>query len=413
MIHETHHCRHCAVPLDLVFADLGSTPVSNAFLTAAQVNGPEPFYPLKALVCRNCWLVQLQDFFTGPDLFAEDYIYFSSYSKSWLNHSACYAKTMIERFALNDESLAIEVASNDGYLLQYLKEGGVPVLGIEPSLSVAGAASARGIPTLVEFFGKALATRLVKEGRRADLMTANNVLAHVPDINDFVAGFAILLKPAGVATFEFPHLLNLMRQCQFDTIYHEHFSYLSLLAVERIFSQAGLRIFDVEQLSTHGGSLRVYACHADAGYVRGHGVDEIRRLEAAAGLDGPTPYLAFGEQVRETKRALLELLIALKRQGSRIAGYGAAAKGNTLLNYCGVGSDMIEFVVDRSPHKQGLFLPGTRLPVLSPQRIEEQRPDYVLILPWNLRDEIIESLGYIRGWGGQFIVPIPRPTVIG
>lgn len=406
-------CRHCEAQLDLVFADLGSTPISNAFLKPEQVDGPEPFYPLRALVCRECWLVQLQDFFTGPDLFAEDYVYFSSYSKSWLDHAARYADQMTARFDLGTASRVVEIASNDGYLLQYFKGRGIEVLGVEPSLSVAQVAERdRGIPSVVKFFGRQTARELADHDRRADLMAANNVLAHVPDINDFVGGFEILLKEEGVATFEFPHLLNLIRETQFDTIYHEHFSYLSLLAVERILEAAGLRVFDVEQLPTHGGSLRVFACRQAAAHAAQPGLERVRTLEQEAGLGTAEVYEAFDASVRETKRALLELLIRLKRDGARIVGYGAAAKGNTLLNYCGIGADMIDYVVDRSPHKQGLFLPGTRLPVHAPEMIDETRPDYVLILPWNLREEIMEQLAHVRGWGGRFIVPVPVARVI-
>ena len=408
------HCRHCGAPLDLVLADLGSTPISNDFLTAAQVDGPEPFYPLRALVCRRCRLVQLQDFFRAEDLFREDYAYFSSYSSSWLAHSELYARRMSERFGLDGGSKVVEVASNDGYLLQYFKAAGVPVLGVEPSRSVADVAVAeRGVPTVVRFFGKETAAELAAQGHSADLMAANNVLAHVPDINDFVAGFGVLLKAEGVATFEFPHLLNLIRLNQFDTIYHEHFSYLSLLAAERIFAGAGLRVFDVERLTTHGGSLRLFACRAGAGFAETGALAALRREESEAGLETDEVYAAFSERVREAKRALLELLVGLKREGAVIVAYGAPAKGNTLLNYCGVGADMVAFTVDRSPHKQGRFLPGTRLPIHDPAKIAEVRPDYVLILPWNLEDEIREQLAHVKAWGGRFIVPIPTARVVG
>lgn len=406
-------CRHCGAALTLSFADLGSTPISNDFLSAEQVNGPDPFYPLRAFVCSECRLVQLQDFFRSDDLFREDYAYFSSFSPSWLRHAERYAGDMTARFRLGPDAKVVEVASNDGYLLRYFKERGIPVLGVEPSRSVADVAEREhGIPTIVRFFGAETARDLVAQGHAADLMAANNVLAHVPAINDFVAGFGVLLKPEGVATFEFPHLLNLIRLNQFDTIYHEHFSYLSLLAVERILGRNGLRAFDVEVLPTHGGSLRVFACRPEAGHREGPGLAAARAAEAEAGLDGDQVYAAYGEQVRETKRGLLELLIRLKREGRRIVGYGAPAKGNTLLNYCGIGSDMLDFTVDRSPHKQGRFLPGTRLPILDPGAIDEARPDYVLILPWNLRDEITEQLAHIRSWGGRFIVPIPAATVL-
>jgi SAM-dependent methyltransferase len=409
----TTYCRHCRTPLRLIVADLGSTPVSNDFLTPETVNGPEPFYPLRAYVCEACRLVQLHDFFRSDDVFRADYAYFSSYSASWLKHAERYAARMTERLRLGATSLVVEVASNDGYLLQYFKAAGIPVLGVEPSGSVAKVArEERHIPTLEIFFGESTAKQLVAEGHRADLTAANNVLAHVPDINDFVRGFAILLKDEGVATFEFPHLANLLAKNQFDTIYHEHFSYLSLLACERIFAAQGLRIFDVEELPTHGGSLRLYACLTSATHAEGPGLAAVRAKESAMGLDTDAAYTGYAEQVRETKRTLLELLIGLKRQGKTIVGYGAPAKGNTLLNYCGIGADMIDFTVDLSPHKQGLFLPGTRLPVLAPDAIRSARPDYVLILPWNLEEEIKEQCAFIREWGGQFIVPIPNARIV-
>ena len=406
-------CRHCGTPLSLQFANLGSTPISNEFLSAAQVNGPEPFYPLCAYVCQTCRLVQLQEFFVSGDLFREDYAYFSSMSSSWLQHAERYAAAMCERFSFTADSRIVEIASNDGYLLQYFKARGLPVLGIEPSLSVATAAiNERQIPTVVKFFGTETAQALKVDGFAADLIAANNVLAHVPAINDFVAGFAILLKPEGVATFEFPHLLQLIQQNQFDTIYHEHFSYLSLLAAERIMVSSGLRVFDVEKLTTHGGSLRLFVCLADAHHEEQPSVARTRSEEQDAGLDSDDVYMAFEERVRETKRRLLSLLIDLKRQGKRIAAYGAPAKGNTLLNYCGIGGDMIDFTVDRSPYKQGRFLPGSRLPIHAPAMIDEEKPDYVLILPWNLKDEIIEQLASVRAWGGKFIVPVPSAQVL-
>ncbi|MBQ0823543.1 methyltransferase domain-containing protein [Microvirga sp. HBU67558] len=406
-------CRHCGTALKLTFADLGSTPISNDFLSADQVNGPDPFYPLKAFVCQECRLVQLQDFFRSDDLFREDYAYFSSYSPSWLQHAERYAADMTERFKLGPQSHVVEVASNDGYLLQYFRMRGIPVLGVEPSRSVADVAVAeRQIPTEVRFFGIDTARDLLNDGHAADLMAANNVLAHVPNINDFVGGFSVLLKTNGVVTFEFPHLLNLIRLNQFDTIYHEHFSYLSLLAVERILAKNGLRAFDVEELSTHGGSLRVFACRPEASHEEKPALKAVRAKEVEAELDRDDAYLAFGERVRETKRSLLELLIRLKRDGKRIVAYGAPAKGNTLLNYCGIGTDMLDFTVDRSPYKQGRFLPGTRLPIYDPAAIDQAQPDYVLILPWNLKEEIIEQLSTIRSWGGRFIVPIPSATVL-
>lgn len=406
-------CRHCSTPLKISVADLGCTPISNDYLSAAHIDGPEPFYPLRTFVCSKCRLVQLQNFFRSDDLFREDYAYFSSYSTSWLAHAENYTQSMTQRFAIDKSHLVVEIASNDGYLLQYFHKVGIPVLGIEPSASVAKVAVAeRNIPTIVKFFGAETASELVAEGKRAQLMAANNVLAHVPDINDFVRGFTILLADDGVATFEFPHVANMLQKNQFDTIYHEHFSYLSLLACERIFDTQGLRVFDVEQLTTHGGSLRLFACRKEAAHEEGPGLTKIRKLERDLGLDTDAPYLAFAEKVRETKRALLSLLIDLKRQGKTIAAYGAPAKGNTLLNYCGVGADMIDFTVDMSPHKQGMFLPGTRLPILAPKAIEDAKPDYLVILPWNLEDEIVMQMAVIREWGGQFIVPIPVPRIV-
>lgn len=410
---NAHICRHCSSPLKLLVADLGCTPISNDYLNAASVDGPEPFYPLRAFVCQACRLVQLQNFFRSNDLFREDYAYFSSYSTSWLNHAEKYTQAMIQRFAIDRSHLVVEIASNDGYLLQYFREAGIPVLGIEPSASVAKVAEAeRNIPTIIKFFGTETAKQLVAERKRARLIAANNVLAHVPDINDFVQGFTILLADDGVATFEFPHVANMLKKNQFDTIYHEHFSYLSLLACERIFETQGLRVFDVEQLTTHGGSLRLFACRIQAKHAEGPGLARIRKLEKDMGLDTDAPYLEFAERVRETKRALLSLLIDLKRKGKTIAAYGAPAKGNTLLNYCGVGADMIDFTVDMSPHKQGMFLPGTRLAILEPAAIAKAKPDFLVILPWNLEDEIKEQMAGINEWGGKFIVPIPVPRIV-
>lgn len=406
-------CRHCGATLTTVFADLGATPVANDYLSPARRDQGEPFYPLKAYVCGNCRLVQLRDFHGSQDLFRDDYAYFSSFSTSWLQHARSYVEFMQQCLRLGPQSLVVEVASNDGYLLQYFKQKDVPVLGIEPCKSVAEfAASKKGIPTRIEFFGRESAIGLAKEGFSADLTVANNVLGHVPDINDFVSGFAAILKPEGVATFEFPHLLNLIRLNEFDTIYHEHFSYLSLLAAERIFLANGLRIFDVERLSTHGGSLRLFACRTTAAHERTCRVDELSALEREAGLHTDAPYIRFSEQVRETKRSLLELLIGLKRQGSSIVGYGAPAKGNTLLNYCGIGGDMLDFTVDRSPHKQGFFLPGTRLEIRAPEAIDHHKPDFVLILPWNLQDEVMGQLAHIGQWHGKFIIPIPKARIV-
>ncbi|HEY0833598.1 MAG TPA: class I SAM-dependent methyltransferase [Azospirillum sp.] len=406
-------CRSCGAPLTRSFADLGMTPVSNAFRRPHELTEPEPFYPLHAFVCTSCWLVQLQDFRAPEHLFTDDYAYFSSFSTSWLRHAESYAEAMVERFGLGAGSRVVEVASNDGYLLQYFKRRGVPVLGVEPSANVAAAAERNhGIRSVVRFFGAETAQALREEGMAADLMAANNVLAHVPDVNDFIAGFAILLKPKGVVTFEFPHLLRLIENNQFDTIYHEHYSYLSLQAVERLLERHGLAAFDVEELPTHGGSLRLYAGHRDAVPAAAARLTSVRGAERGAGMDTPAPYDGFAERVRQTKRHLLAKLIELKDGGARIAAYGAPAKGNTLLNYCGIRTDFLDFTVDRSPHKQGLFLPGTRIPILAPEALFETKPDYVLILPWNLTDEIVEQMAGVAAWGGRFIVPIPQVRVI-
>ncbi|TDK39143.1 methyltransferase domain-containing protein [Rhizobium deserti] len=406
-------CRHCSSPLSTVFADLGATPVSNDYLTEETRFEGERFYPLKAFVCDECHLVQLEDFRRADDLFREDYAYFSSISTSWLAHAKIFSDAMISRLGLGADSTVVEVASNDGYLLQYFQASGLRVLGVEPCRSVADfAINEKGIPTRIEFFGVETAKKLVAEGFQADLTAANNVLAHVPDINDFVSGFREILKPDGVACFEFPHLFQLINQNQFDTIYHEHFSYLSLLSVQRFFAANGLTVFDVEKIKTHGGSLRVFACKAGAKWEVAPSVADIIEEERQAGLDRPEVYTSFGEKVRETKRSLLELLISLKRDGKVIVGYGAPAKGNTLLNYCGIGSDFIEFTVDRSPQKQGMYLPGTRLAIKAPEAIDEAKPDFVLILPWNIKDEVVEQMSHIRDWGGQFILPIPKAMII-
>ena len=406
-------CRHCKADLSLIFADLGATPVSNDFLRLGQRFGAEPYYPLRAFVCQTCRLVQLEDFRRSSDLFREDYAYFSSISSTWLEHARRYAEAMSQRYGLQPSATIVEVASNDGYLLQYFKAKKMRVLGIEPSLSVAEVAiKEKGIPTRVDFFGEAFGRQLAREGFAADLIAANNVLAHVPDINDFVAGFRELLKPDGVATFEFPHLLSQIEQSQFDTIYHEHFSYLSLIATTKIMEGAGLRVFDVETLPTHGGSLRLHVCRAESARPRLPSVDEMLAVERAAGLEGDDVYRQFAQKVSAIKYALLELLISLKRRGKSIVAYGAPAKGNTLLNYCGIGSDFLEFTVDKSPQKQGLYLPGSRLEIRGPSAITERRPDYVMILPWNIRDEIMAEMSHISDWGGRFIVPIPAPVIL-
>jgi SAM-dependent methyltransferase len=403
-------CRFCRTPLRCQFADLGVSPLSNAYLRGDQLSRMEPFFPLTVYVCETCFLVQLPAVETPENIFS-NYAYYSSYSESWLEHSLRYCAAMKERLGLGRESQVIEIASNDGYLLQYFAEAGVPVLGIEPAANVAEAAQARGIETIVKFFGLATGTELAAAGREADLLLGNNVLAHVPDINDFVAGMRVALKPNGTITMEFPHLMRLMIGNQFDTIYHEHVSYLSLLTVRQIFAAHGLTVFDVDELPTHGGSLRIYAAHADVAEVR-PSVDALEGRERLFGLDRINAYLGFAEQVRQSKRSLLRFLIRAREEGKQVVGYGAPAKGNTLLNYCGVRTDLLEFTVDRSPHKQGLFLPGTRIPIHAPERISETRPDYVLILAWNLRDEIVEQMRHVRDWGGRFVVPIPSVEVL-
>jgi 2-polyprenyl-3-methyl-5-hydroxy-6-metoxy-1,4-benzoquinol methylase len=406
------NCRICDARLAVSFCDLGMSPLSNAYLNAEKLGLMEPFYPLHARVCGECFLVQLDEFETPAVIFS-DYAYFSSYSDSWLAHAKNYTNAVIGRFKLGASHRVVEVASNDGYLLQYFKQRGVSVLGVEPAANVAQVAQQAGIPTVVRFFGIETARALVNEGPSADLLVGNNVLAHVPDVNDFVAGMKILLKPGGVITLEFPHLMRLMAENQFDTIYHEHFSYFSLITAQQLFARHGLVLFDVEELSTHGGSLRIYGRHLEDGNKPIDArVPSLIARERAAGLGRIETYASFAEKVRETKRKLLEFLIGAKREGKTVVGYGAPAKGNTLLNYCGVRGDFLEYTVDRSPHKQDKFLPGTRIPVYSPDRIRETRPDYVLILPWNLKDEIFEQMGHIREWGGKFVVPIPEVQVV-
>ncbi len=405
-------CRFCEAPLTQTFADLGAAPLSNAFLTALELGEMEPFYPLLARVCHQCLLVQLPAVQTPANIFS-DYAYFSSYSESWLRHAETYARAMTARFQLDACSQVVEIASNDGYLLQYFKADGVPVLGIEPAENVARAAVDRGIPTLVRFFGRETAMQLLRDGREADLLIGNNVLAHVPDLNDFVAGLRVLLKPDGILTMEFPHLLRLVQERQFDTIYHEHFSYFSLLTAQKVFAHHGIVLFDVEELTTHGGSLRIYGRHAgnrDREILPA--VERVLDTEREGGLDDIATYSRFQREIEATKRDLLAFLISAKREGKRIAGYGAPAKGNTLLNYCGVRTDFLDYTVDRSPHKQGRYLPGSRIPILAPEMIRETRPDYLLILPWNLQEEIVAQMGCIREWGGRFVVPIPTVKVI-
>jgi len=401
-------CRFCAAPLSLVFADLGSSPLANSYLAADALGSAESFYPLTVYVCERCWLCQLPPAARPEEIFS-DYAYFSSYSTSWVEHARRYVEAMIERFGFGDEHQVVEIASNDGYLLRHFVARGVPVLGVEPAANVAAAAIELGIPTEVRFFGLDAARELAERGFAADLLLGNNVLAHVPELNDFVAGLAHLLKPTGVVTLEFPHLARLVAENQFDTIYHEHFSYFSLTAVERVLAAQGLELFDVEELRSHGGSLRLYAQRRGEGAQPiGERVGALRRREAELGVESRGYYEAFAEQVRETKRKLLAYLIEAKRAGRTIVGYGAAAKGNTLLNYCGVRGDFLDYVVDASPHKQGRFLPGSRLPIFPPERIFATRPDEVLILPWNLADEITRQMAGIRAWGGRFLVAIPE-----
>ncbi len=404
-------CRFCGSALQHTFVDLGMSPLCEGFLTAEQLNQMEPFYPLHVLVCEKCFLVQMQEYVSPAEIFTE-YAYFSSYSDSWLKHASDYTDMIVRRLGLNASCHVVEVASNDGYLLQYFVRKGIPALGIEPAANVARAAEQKGVPTLVKFFGEDLARELARDGRQADLLLGNNALAQVPDLNDFVAGMKILLKPTGVITMEFPHLMRLMEGNQFDTIYHEHFSYFSLITTQKIFLAHGLTLFDVEELSTHGGSLRIYARHTeDTSKPVSERILKLRGREIAAGFTRLEHYSSFARQVEETKRNLLDLLIRAKREGKSIAGYGAPGKGNTLLNYCGIRSDFLDYTVDRSPHKQGKFCPGTRIPIYSPDRIRETRPDFLLILPWNLKDEVMQQTAYIREWGGQFVVPIPELTI--
>lgn len=405
-------CRHCDAPLDLQLIDLGASPPSNSYLSVQALSVPERWYPLRVMTCTNCWLVQTEDFADRSEFFSEDYAYFSSFSASWLDHSRRYVEDMVHRFALSSDSLVVEIASNDGYLLQYVQQRGIGALGVEPTHSTAEAARAKGIEVVEEFFGVALAERLVGQGRSADLTAANNVLAHVPDINDFVAGFATLLKPEGVATFEFPHLLSLIDGAQFDTIYHEHYSYLSLTAVRRIFEANGLDVFDVEEVPTHGGSLRVFAQRRDTG---GRTVEaRVGRLldeERARGVETAAYYGRLQGQAETIAADLLSFLVSARADGKSVVAYGAAAKGNTLLNFAGVHQFLLRYVVDRNPAKQHKFMPGSRVPIVSEERLRLDRPDYVLILPWNLRGELEGQLAYIREWGGRIITAVPALSV--
>jgi SAM-dependent methyltransferase len=407
-------CRHCKTELKHVFADLSYSPVSNAMLSDGQLNEPESYYPLKIFVCDNCYLVQVDEMQKADKIFDEEYTYFSSFSKSWLKHARDYVDMMIDRFGFNDNSLILEIASNDGYLLQYFKEQNVPVLGVDPTANTASEAEKKGIKTIIDFFGSKLATeQLAEAGKRADLIIGNNVLAHVPDINDFVKGMKIALNEGGIVTMEFPHLMKLVEECQFDTIYHEHFSYLSFYAVKRIFENQGLEMFDVEEIPTHGGSLRIFAKHiGDTSKEISSRVKVLIEKEKSIGINSLKYYEGFQSRVEKIKYDSLSFLIDEKRKGKKIIGYGAAAKGNTLINYCGIkGTDMIEFVVDASPYKQNKYLPGSHIPVVSKEEIARYKPDYVIILPWNLKKEISGQLDYIREWGGKFVIFIPELTI--
>jgi SAM-dependent methyltransferase len=404
-------CRLCSEPLRYTFVDLGMSPLCESYVALEQLNQMEPFYPLHALVCEQCFLVQLGDYVTADHIYSE-YAYFSSFSDSWLQHAREYVEMITGRLRLGPQSLVVELASNDGYLLQNFVKKGIPVLGIDPAANIAPHAIKKGVPTLVRFFGVETAREVLAQGKQADLLLGNNVLAHVPALNDFVAGMKLLLKPGGVITMEFPHLLRLMEGNQFDTIYHEHFSYFSFLAAEKTFARHALTIFDVEEIPTHGGSMRIYARHKeDESKAVGSKVTELRQRERDLGFERLETYRNFGEQVKETKRKLLEFLISARRAGKIVAGYGAPGKGNTLLNYCGIRTDFLAYTVDRNPYKQGRFLPGTHIPIFAPEKILETKPDYVLILPWNLKDEISRQLAYIREWGGRFVVPFPQAEV--
>lgn len=401
-------CRHCGAEATLTLIDLGSAPPSNAYLTEATLHGPEKWFPLKVVVCEKCWLVQTEDFFRSDELFDADYAYFSGFSNTWLAHCERYVADMVKRFGLGADSHVVEIAANDGCLLQFFNERNIPCTGVEPTASTAAAARGKGIAIVEDFFGVRLASQMAEKGMQADLTVANNVLAHVPDINDFVSGFAILLKPSGIATFEFPYLIQLLDEIQFDTIYHEHFSYLSLTAVNSIFKRNGLEIFDVEKVPTHGGSLRIYSQLRNAG--KNHATDNVRELlhsEYTRGITSPGCYSGFQEKADRVKDDLISFLVETKREGKKVVGYGAAAKGNTLLNYAGVRPDLLPYVVDLNPAKQGKYLPGSRIPIVTEGYITAVKPDFVLILPWNIKDEIIKQLSYIRQWNGRFVKFIP------
>ncbi len=405
-------CRFCQNELTHEFIDLVNSPASNSFLSPEELNEPEVFYPLRLFVCEKCFLVQIDEYKKSEEIFSDKYAYFSSFSSTWLEHARQYAEMITARLGLNKEAFVVEIGSNDGYLLQYFKEKNIPCLGIEPAKSTAGVARDKGIEVVTEFFDVKLSERLVKEGRKADLIVGNNILAHVPDINNFIKGLKILLKKNGVLTLEFPHLMRLVEENQFDTIYHEHFSYLSFHTVTRIFSDHGLVLFDVDELPTHGGSLRIYAGHQeDRSKELSANVEALYEKESAAGMGDLSYYLSFQDKANKVKYELLSFLLLQKREGKKVVAYGAAAKGNTLLNYCGIKKDLIEFVVDASPHKQGKFLPGSHIPVVAEGEIRKVKPDFVLILPWNIQAEIIQQLKYIREWGGNFLLPIPKPRV--
>ena len=406
-------CRFCDSNLTHEFINLVNAPPSNSFLTEEQLNEPEIFYPLKLFVCDKCFLVQIDEYKKSDEIFSQDYIYFSSYSKTWLDHAKKYADIITDRLGLNTTSHVIEIASNDGYLLQYFQEKQIPCLGIEPTKSTAQVARDKGIPVIEDFFGVRLAREFASQGQKADLLVGNNVLAHVPDINDFVQGLKIALKEKGVVTMEFPHLMQLVANHQFDTIYHEHFSYLSLFTVEKIFAFHGLKLFDVEELPTHGGSLRIYVAHAeDTTHEISKNIIQLLDKEVDAGMRELSYYQDFQSRADQVKHELLSFLIEQKRQGKKVVAYGAAAKGNTLLNYCGVKKDLVKFVVDQSPYKQGKYLPGSHIPVVAEDQIKMTEPDYVLILPWNIKDEIIEQLSYIRAWGGKFVTAVPSLKIV-
>jgi 2-polyprenyl-3-methyl-5-hydroxy-6-metoxy-1,4-benzoquinol methylase len=405
-------CRFCGLPLQHVFVDLGRSPLANSYLKPEDLGRDEPSYPLRAFVCDDCFLVQLEQWQTPENIFS-DYAYFSSYSESWLDHARAYVDHIVARFGLGPKNSVVEIASNDGYLLQYFLQRNIPVLGIEPARNVAEVARRKGIATLIDFFGEAMARKLRSDGHQADLMIANNVLAHVPDLNDFIEGMRVLLSDSGVITVEFPHLARLIQECQLDTIYHEHFSYFSFVTAERIFAAHSLTVFDVEELSTHGGSLRLYIQHS----VRGSRdiswrAEQLRQREIKAGMTELATYTSFGKAAIDTKRKLVDFLKNARRAGKQVAGYGAPAKGNTLLNYCGIGTDLVAYTVDRNPHKQGHLLPGTHIPIFNPEHLSATKPDYILILPWNLQREIIDQLAFSRAWGARFIVPIPEPHVV-